>query len=498
MYIKRNPFATVEEAADWFSSYLDSLQKRPPCVERTRITQSIYEDMERGYPPDPQGIKNADWPPDVFSLLYADSSHVTEKETIRLADDFIRLTLIKALTAHPDYPWLKRQCTGKGLPAYFAAQEFCRYISPDRDMPERLKKWTDILKLLEGQVDHLIQAVLQESHGTKRLAMIVRMRKKSRQAEDIQQKIQREMAAAVSHIPVDAAVEKALQAAADMQSLLTAWGSGRGDNIPLNQETIQQAARLPMLQEVSRLLGKYRELLLQKRASGYRFGTGEKYDVWAGKNIEHCLPSELGALALPETQILFWDRYRRGRLAQFRLRDKVKKGEGDVIVALDESGSMTAHAVWAKALFLALLDITAEQRRKLALIHFGSEDEIRIDHFLPGKYTRQDKLNAVLHFWNGGTDFVRPLTEAMQLLTEGGFKEADILFITDGICSVPTDFAQDFQNFKKRYRVTLTSILLDLPDSCSPSFRTLCDKVYQSPQTDADQIAVEILAGKSM
>lgn len=233
------------------------------------------------------------------------------------------------------------------------------------------------------------------------MALIVKLKKKNDQREEIRRKVYREMMAAQPGLPMETAVEEACQKAEMIRTALKTWGAGRGDNTPLNQEAIRQVSQSTMLQEISKLVGKYREMLVKKRANGYRFGTGEKYDVSAGSDIDHCLPSEWLPLVTPETQAVFWDKYSRGQLAQIRLREQVKKGEGDIIIALDESGSMGPHIAWAKALFLALLDITAQQRRKLALIHFGSEDEIRIDYFLPGKYTRRDKLDAALHFGMG-------------------------------------------------------------------------------------------------
>ena len=499
MYKKRKPFTDLNEAARWFQDYLQRPDRYgPSCVGKTRLTESVYRRLQADYPPDP-GLSDAALAlSEAFALLYADSSRIPPIEELQSADALQRLPFALSLVMHPAYPGLKRQCAGKELPAYFAAVAFTRGIEQEGPAMDHMKQLLKILRLLREQIFRLIAYTQAEKRAEKQWQLMIRLYKKAGQAEDVRRKIQREILTALSSVSVDEAMERAGEAAETVQAALDTWGSGKGEDTPLNRDVIQQARRAPALLKIAGLLGKYREMLLQKRASGYRFGSGEKYDVSLGGDLSACLPSELAALAIEETQPLFWDKYSRRQLTQFRRRSKVTKGEGDIIVALDESGSMEEHNVWAKALFLALLDIAAEQRRRLALIHFGSEDEIRIDRFLPGKYTRQDKLDAARHFFDGGTDFVRPLREAMRLLTDGGFEKADVLFITDGICTVPRGFAEDFQAFKKRYRVTLTGILLDLPESCSPSFQSLCDKVYQSPQTDADKIAVDILSGKCM
>ncbi len=42
-------------------------------------------------------------------------------------------------------------------------------------------------------------------------------------------------------------------------------------------------------------------------------------------------------------------------------------------------------------------------------------------------------MNAAETFLDGGTDFERPLDEAIQLMN-AGFENADIVFLTDGLC----------------------------------------------------------------
>lgn len=101
MYIKRNPFTAREEAAGWFQSYL-GVDDQLPCVNWTKITQSVYRDIEREYPPNPHGIEDKNLLAEVFSLLYADSSEMLPREKLRSAAVFSRIIFIKALTAHPN------------------------------------------------------------------------------------------------------------------------------------------------------------------------------------------------------------------------------------------------------------------------------------------------------------------------------------------------------------------------------------------------------------
>ena len=64
---------------------------------------------------------------------------------------------------------------------------------------------------------------------------------------------------------------------------------------------------------------------------------------------------------------------------------------GDIICCLDESGSTEGEAAaWGKAVAMTLLEIAAESRRSLALIHFAGSSSCQVDIFRPGEYTLEE------------------------------------------------------------------------------------------------------------
>ena len=134
----------------------------------------------------------------------------------------------------------------------------------------------------------------------------------------------------------------------------------------------------------------------------------------------------------------------------------------DSIVCLGGSASTEGeNAAWGKALALAVQDICAHEGRKFALIRFSGDDQIRTDRFLPGQYTADDLLSAAEHFFDGGTDFETPLREALRLISEEEFENADILFITDGQCSVSDELSGQLQEAIQNARCTVIYLLLD-------------------------------------
>ena len=168
---------------------------------------------------------------------------------------------------------------------------------------------------------------------------------------------------------------------------------------------------------------------------------------------------------------------------------------GDIICCLDESDSTCGDAAaWGKAVAMTLLDIAAENRRKFALIHFAGSSSCKVDVFLPGQYSMQEKMRAAETFLGGGTNFKRPLDEAIQLM-KIGFENADIVFLTDGLCELPEDYLAKLHKEQAARKFTVTGILLD---AGSPgmdfSLAPFCQKIYRTSELAGDEIVRSLMS----
>ncbi len=294
---------------------------------------------------------------------------------------------------------------------------------------------------------------------------------------------------------IGSALDVALEAARQTASILQAWGDGSGEmkNTPANRELLNYVQNSEMLQKIAAYLGRYREILAAKRQNSFAYGRGEKYDIGFGSDINSCLASELALLGAPETEVLFLRRFQQKKLMQYRKREALIKGEGDMIVLLDESSSTRLMAGWAKAIALALLDVAAKGRRKFALVHFSTTT--KTDLFEPGRYQTADILRAAEHFFNGGTNFKRPLKEAIRLL-QNGFENAGITIITDGESELTDEFTKEFRETLRRQRAAMTGILLDKDNACGKALEPFCDRIFRTKDLTEDDIAVQLLDHK--
>ena len=114
---------------------------------------------------------------------------------------------------------------------------------------------------------------------------------------------------------------------------------------------------------------------------------------------------------------------------------------------------------------------------------------MRTDLFLPGQYTADDLLSAAEHFFDGGTDFEAPIREALRLINEEAFENADILFITDGESSISDELSEQLQDAIQDARCAVVGLLLDA-DSPGMAFslKKFCEKIIRISEIDKESV----------
>ena len=441
---------------------------------------------------------------DVFVAFYSLSAK--KRPDVELSDKakHFNMHIIDELLSDNEFLSVKTMCECKELPAFDAAEEFCEKIL--EDIPEIMKntgsKHLKTLDKLESQVEELKEKLWEyinlkqnlpsDTLDTKIKNTSQKLERKQNQIKDINdiitndsilsEQIIKDLVCKVSK----AACGKALETI----HILSAWGDSPGTEgkSTLDADILSKVRSNPKLLEISKTLGRYREIVSQKRKNGFSYGLGEKYDITSGNNLTLCLAGELALLASPETQALFFHKFQQKDLKQYRKRNRVTKGRGDIIVCVDESISMKDYINWAHAFALSMLDIAQHEKRKFALVHFSSSHQIKTDIFLPGECTVDDTIQSAEHFFNGGTNFETPLSETLKLIKDG-FDNADVLFITDGKCRISEKFSKTFLEEKQAAKFSVTGILLDQTDSCvGESLIPFCDNIYRMSNLTGDEI----------
>lgn len=158
----------------------------------------------------------------------------------------------------------------------------------------------------------------------------------------------------------------------------------------------------------------------------------------------------------------FYDRYLRDALMTIKMVAKKSKHRGPIVLCYDGSGSMQGVKIEeTKAHVLAIIEIAKLQKRPLVLIQFASKQEpLYIKHINPLYLSASDVFEIIDTFICGGTDFEKPLEEAMAFIAASKFKNADILFITDGQCNIRESFKNNFMALKKARRFKLFTVII--------------------------------------
>lgn len=249
-------------------------------------------------------------------------------------------------------------------------------------------------------------------------------------------------------------------------------------------EILEQFAKLleqdESLQELAKMIGKQsrtqeifekemRDKIVIKTEwhpkPAYR---GEINGLRYSNDISAVLPSELALLKNTAAKKLFQLKFAQKQLLSFDYQndkaeskeeheseevDVAKKDQkGPVIICVDTSGSMSGTPEnIAKTVTFALSKIAMEEERKCYLISFSTGIEtLDMSDFKSG-----DALTRIVQFlrmsFNGGTDASPALRHAVQMLQKDGYKNADVLMISDFVMgTLPDELVKSIEEEKKK------------------------------------------------
>jgi uncharacterized protein with von Willebrand factor type A (vWA) domain len=253
-----------------------------------------------------------------------------------------------------------------------------------------------------------------------------------------------------------------------MHELLNGWGTGTGvmQQLPCEEkfEIAEELKYNRKIVEIARLAGRFRDLAIGRKQRKVQGVPHEMYAVSQGDDLSLMLPIESVYLAMSDAQMVFAKKFAEKQLLEYAL----KTGElqaGPLIVCVDNSGSMEGEReIWSKAIALALLEIARREKRAFVCIHFGDRDD-PLNVIEIKKTDKPDVLASKIielagYFLNGGTNFEKPLEEALRYIESVEYRRADIVFITDGECVISQRFISRFLEAKKSTGFRMVSVVI--------------------------------------
>lgn len=497
----RYRFYTLDQVENTLKQTVSNNTMHMDSVFRpTRLEQMVFEDVG-GHPEDKLLSE-------LFHMLYATEYRSTAPDQ-RTPQATIRASILNEIMNQSEYAELRYSCMGND----FAALETAKML--EQTITEMQKRLADaagklalvLSRLLKKQCclhaklhDCLNKVQTNSAKLPETLRTAEQFSSVTEQISVVQEMLSDALRTQLSQekATIQAVMQRGLETAQTAAYASACWETGDGTGkkkAQQNKELLQKLKDNTYLQDVTRQLGRMKEVLSVLQKNAYAHGRGEKFSLTRGRDLQNLLSGELALLASPATTPLFMRRYAAKGLVQYAKREKIRKGRGDVIVCLDESGSTSGeNAAWGKALALAVQDICAHEGRKFALIHFSGKNSIRTDRFLPGKFTNSDLLAAAEHFFDGGTNFEAPLTEALRLIREEEFSNADILFVTDGYCDISDYLAEQLQAEISAEHCSVLGLLMDQDLPGNPcSIERFCEKVFRLSELNPESVEKQII-----
>jgi uncharacterized protein with von Willebrand factor type A (vWA) domain len=365
------------------------------------------------------------------------------------------------LSAMPDFDILLDRTDSNFMLAGAAAMEFIEKIAERLPKPET--RVPDPGPLRE-EVKRL-RAIENPGPGT-----LERIKQLTEEGKKAVAKLQEyENALEESHTLRNALLEGVRSASESTEALAAAgnvlgWNTGDGSDIQASVEEkmalSNQLMQNRMVRKIFEIAGRMLETAAQKRRSMDPEGMGELAGVSLGNDLARLLPGEFQKLAFPEMSDLFYLQYLDKTLMEYEVKGKTEQGKGPLVLCVDISGSMNGmREIWAKALVLTMMKLARQDKRQLRIVLFAGSVR-KITDVEPFQASFADVMEQIAMAYNGsGTDFIPPLRSALSAIErQAHLKKADIVFLTDGECSVTPQFLEAFNAKKTEMEFTVYGI----------------------------------------
>lgn len=274
------------------------------------------------------------------------------------------------------------------------------------------------------------------------------------------------------------------------------WGKGSCDpNGGLPPEEKFRLARMiqnagPHFKKFIELLGRTTRVAMQKQASKTQHAAGEIVDITLGSDLGLILEDELLELVNPDLQLAAMARFASDSMMQHEVEEKEPMGKGDIVVLIDESGSMSGQReAEAKAVALALAHVCAKQKRKLVIHFFQDTVTFTVNIDPADAKSSENGVNVAVHKMGliarrgtaGGTSFDAPLMQACKSARASGLDRPDILMITDGCCVAADSTVQALNDLRASTGAKVYTMLIGAMSGTGPeSVAKFSDKVWNA------------------
>jgi uncharacterized protein with von Willebrand factor type A (vWA) domain len=311
----------------------------------------------------------------------------------------------------------------------------------------------------------------------------------------VRQAAREALAEAETEIDETAEAFKAYSGGFAQQGFGTAAGGHAGHGGAAKQKlTLAQRVRNnEKLKQIAQICGRLTRIALSVQKSKVKHPPDEIASIHIGDDLAHILGSEIALLADPKLEDLFYLKFSEKRLMQYELIHHEPQGKGPILLAIDESGSMAGEKeVWSKAVMLALLSVARMQKRDMVVLHFASQNQLRIDRFEKGIANPTETIDCADHFFSGGTAFEPFMEEVLEAVEDSKYNKADAIIVTDGLTNISDEMQRKWKAIRAAREMRAYGVLIGT-DEGAGLLASITDAILTLDNLKDDQSVLETI-----
>lgn len=251
----------------------------------------------------------------------------------------------------------------------------------------------------------------------------------------------------------------------------------------------------PKLQRLAERVGRLKEVRRSRTRPERQESYEEVAGITFGSDLSLIVPDEWHDYFQPARNIYFKKKFTDEALCLYDMAGKKEKGRGSMVICLDNSGSMQGpKEEVSKAVAIALLEMAVKGKRDFVVIMFGGpDDELKVFEAPGGRCSSEQLMEIGEYFLcSSGTDFERPLQEALRFLAKDKYPGGDIIFITDGVCALSPEFLSEYRAVKKARGFRAVCVLVNYGPVPTAAVEAFSDEILFSKDLKGHDIAGDL------
>lgn len=451
-------------------------------------------------------------PQDIFNMFYKLSPQIRKEDEID-SSAIINKKIIENIKDMDEYKALKLITEGKDYEAIEATREFIKNIyenidsliektSKEKEVINQIEKLENAKSKKEEEIENLINIYKKdgneeiEKYINQAVQQVEGINKRINQYKMLIQSESNKNKQEIKNI-ITTAMEKTQKEITENMDLIKSFSTLNGEpkTIEGKTELIQKLKKNTKFREIAKKLGRIRKVFEKEEKSSYKTSRGQKIGITHGSNITKLIPSEYINLAVPELEVMFYKKYAKKQLKQYKEQNTQSEERGNIIVIGDESGSTKGENMYyTKAVAIALLDIAIKESRNYCYIPFSNEVG-NVIHVNKENYGADVITKIADSFIDGGTDYNKVLTYLEEVINDKKYKKSDVVFITDGESEISNEVEEKIKAIKKKEKIKIIGIMLD--KGTNIKIKEICkiaDKIYKTSELTENNICEKLYA----